>query len=102
MQLPLRGNARVFEQALLNVRARLVATRRMRIDSNCDVPCDRILAALDVLLDVTQSGATEQYWHQRVMECGGTIMIELIDYKDDEWCDFLTAAYRELQDVGIL
>ncbi len=74
----------------------------MRIDSNCDVPCELILAALDVLLDVTQSGETEQHWRERVMECGGTIMVELIDYKDDEWYDCLTAAYRELQDVGIL
>ncbi|MBT1537514.1 hypothetical protein B7R78_0010325 [Ralstonia solanacearum] len=102
MRLPLRGNAGVFEQALLHVRVQLVAARRMRIDSNCDVPCDRILAALDVLLDVTQSGETEQHWRQRVMECGSTIMAEVIDYKDDEWWDFLTAAYRELQDVGIL
>lgn len=102
MRLPLCCNAEPFDSALYSARARLVAVRRTRSNSNFDDYFELILAKLDALLDMTQSGGAEPEWQQHVLELSNVILASPINGPDDETQDCLDSTRKALQDVGIL
>ena len=102
MRLPLHGNAESFEPALCKARARLVAARRIRSDSNFDDYFELILAKLDTLLDMTQSGGPEFEWQRRAVELNNVILASPLGGPDDETQDCLDSTHKALQHVGIL
>ncbi|WP_439892974.1 hypothetical protein ACS7SF_23930 (plasmid) [Ralstonia sp. 25C] len=102
MTLPLCSNAESFGRALCRARARLVTARRNRSDSDFDDHFELILAKIDALLDMTQSGAAESEWQQCALDLNNVILASRIVDPDRETQDCLDSTRNALHHVGLL
>lgn len=102
MTLPLCSNTESFGRALCSARAQLVTARRNRSGNTFDDQFELILAKLDTLLDMTQSGAAECEWERCALELNNVILATRIADPDRETQDCLDSTRRALQRVGLL
>lgn len=102
MPLPLLGNASRFKQVLCFERTRYIECQRWLCDVKSDEQFDRLLHALNALLEMTGTGGTEHEWKQRVTQCTHALVTARLHGLDGEFDACLTATYGALQDAGIL